>query len=183
LFTLREQQPGKYREKEAEVSTTRSSGHDGRILSCFAVTGFQLKDKEPRVPDWNAQKADQLPGCAAEEHIVPEFCQSRISTGSTREVTTHHQPLCRPRTGEGNAAVARRIPTADFPILDFFCDGGIDVLLETNIKGVAGRSGQEVRLSVDGPAGRREIQGTDILIAAGGTPNSFRWARSGWSGC
>ena len=49
---------------------------------------------------------------------------------------------------------------------------GIDVLLDTSVSRVEGRSGQSVRLAVRTPAGERALDASDILIAVGRTPNT-----------
>ena len=57
-------------------------------------------------------------------------------------------------------------------LLDLFRDEGIEVLLETTIQNISGRSGREIRVSMEGPDGVREIEGTDLLVTAGRTPNT-----------
>jgi pyruvate/2-oxoglutarate dehydrogenase complex dihydrolipoamide dehydrogenase (E3) component len=53
-----------------------------------------------------------------------------------------------------------------------FGDGGIEVLLSAEVQRVEGRSGESVRLGVRTPQGERLIEGSDILIATGRTPNT-----------
>lgn len=57
-------------------------------------------------------------------------------------------------------------------LLELFRDEDIQVLLGTDLTGVEGRSGDHVRLRVETQGGRRIIDGTDLLIAAGRTPNT-----------
>jgi pyruvate/2-oxoglutarate dehydrogenase complex dihydrolipoamide dehydrogenase (E3) component len=45
-------------------------------------------------------------------------------------------------------------------------------LLNAAIRRVDGRSGEQVRLMVDDGTGVRSVEGTDLLIAAGRTPNT-----------
>jgi pyruvate/2-oxoglutarate dehydrogenase complex dihydrolipoamide dehydrogenase (E3) component len=53
-----------------------------------------------------------------------------------------------------------------------FADEGIEVLLSAETLKVEGRSGLSVRLQVRTPQGERLIEGSDILAAAGRTPNT-----------
>jgi pyruvate/2-oxoglutarate dehydrogenase complex dihydrolipoamide dehydrogenase (E3) component len=53
-----------------------------------------------------------------------------------------------------------------------FADDGIDVVLEAAIDAIEGRSGDQVTVRLRTPAGEREIDGSDLLVAAGRTPNT-----------
>src|ERR1700704_3872119 len=53
-----------------------------------------------------------------------------------------------------------------------FADDGIDVVLGAAIEAVGGRSGDHVRVRVRTQASAREIGGSDLLVAAGRTPNT-----------
>jgi pyruvate/2-oxoglutarate dehydrogenase complex dihydrolipoamide dehydrogenase (E3) component len=57
-------------------------------------------------------------------------------------------------------------------ILELFRDEGIDVLLRTQILNVSGVSGDRVHLQVQSEGGTRTVEGTDILVALGRTPNT-----------
>jgi pyruvate/2-oxoglutarate dehydrogenase complex dihydrolipoamide dehydrogenase (E3) component len=57
-------------------------------------------------------------------------------------------------------------------LFELFRDEQIDVLLSVHVRRVEGRSGEHVRLHVDSAHGARVIDGTDLLIAAGRTPNT-----------
>jgi pyruvate/2-oxoglutarate dehydrogenase complex dihydrolipoamide dehydrogenase (E3) component len=57
-------------------------------------------------------------------------------------------------------------------ILELFSDEGITVHLQSQIRSVAGESGRGVRLVTDGPDGERIIEGTDLLVGVGRTPNT-----------
>jgi pyruvate/2-oxoglutarate dehydrogenase complex dihydrolipoamide dehydrogenase (E3) component len=57
-------------------------------------------------------------------------------------------------------------------LLELFRDEGIEVLLETAILKVEGRSGQQVRVDVRDAKGERVIEGSDLLVATGRTPNT-----------
>lgn len=49
---------------------------------------------------------------------------------------------------------------------------GIEVLLSTEVERVEGQSGAHLRLLARGPDGERPIEASDILVAAGRTPNT-----------
>src|SRR5439155_9246847 len=57
-------------------------------------------------------------------------------------------------------------------ILELFRDEGIDVLLRTQVLGMRGVSGERVHLQLQGEDGTRTVEGTDILVALGRTPNT-----------
>ena len=57
-------------------------------------------------------------------------------------------------------------------ILQLFRDEGIDVMLDTDVLGVSGLSGRHVSLQLQSGEGPRTVEGTDILIALGRTPNT-----------
>ena len=56
-------------------------------------------------------------------------------------------------------------------ILQLFRDEGIDVMLDTDVLGVSGLSGRHVSLQLQSGEGPRTVEGSDILIALGRTPN------------
>jgi pyruvate/2-oxoglutarate dehydrogenase complex dihydrolipoamide dehydrogenase (E3) component len=55
---------------------------------------------------------------------------------------------------------------------ELFADEGIATSVSTTVERVVGRSGESVRLECRHGAGNRVIEGTDLLIAAGRTPNT-----------
>jgi len=57
-------------------------------------------------------------------------------------------------------------------LLELMRDEGIDVILESEVSQVVGVSGDEVTLTLRGPDGERTLEATDILVAAGRTPNT-----------
>jgi len=57
-------------------------------------------------------------------------------------------------------------------LLEMLRDEGIAVHLESKVLGVQGRSGQTVSLQLRTPSGDQTIEGSDILVAAGRTPNT-----------
>ncbi len=57
-------------------------------------------------------------------------------------------------------------------LLELFHDEGIDVRLETRVSRIGGRSGQQIRVHTQGASGEGIIEGTDLLVAMGRTPNT-----------
>jgi pyruvate/2-oxoglutarate dehydrogenase complex dihydrolipoamide dehydrogenase (E3) component len=57
-------------------------------------------------------------------------------------------------------------------VLELFRDEGITVRLQTTVSGVEGESGREVRLVTEGPDGDGRIEGSDLLVGVGRTPNT-----------
>jgi pyruvate/2-oxoglutarate dehydrogenase complex dihydrolipoamide dehydrogenase (E3) component len=66
----------------------------------------------------------------------------------------------------------REDPDVAEAVGEIFADEGIDVILEATIDAIAGRSGNQVAVRLRTPAGVREIDGSDLLVAAGRTPNT-----------
>ena len=57
-------------------------------------------------------------------------------------------------------------------ILQLFRDEGIEVVLDTRVLRVEGFSGRAVSLQLQGGNGTRTLEGSDILVAVGRTPNT-----------
>jgi pyruvate/2-oxoglutarate dehydrogenase complex dihydrolipoamide dehydrogenase (E3) component len=57
-------------------------------------------------------------------------------------------------------------------ILELFRDEGIDVLVGTQVRQIEGRHGEQIRVHTDGSQGERIIDGSDLLVATGRTPNT-----------
>src|SRR5919198_5200542 len=57
-------------------------------------------------------------------------------------------------------------------VFDLFRDEGITVHLNTEVRSVAGESGRAVRLVIEGPNGEGTVEGTDLLVGVGRTPNT-----------
>jgi pyruvate/2-oxoglutarate dehydrogenase complex dihydrolipoamide dehydrogenase (E3) component len=63
-------------------------------------------------------------------------------------------------------------PDVGAALLELFHDEGIDVLLETHVSRVEGRSSQKVRVHTKDAHGERILEGTDLLVATGHRPNT-----------
>ena len=72
----------------------------------------------------------------------------------------------------GDQLAGREDPDVGAAILELFHDEGIQVLLGAKVSRVEGRSGAEIRVSVEEAGGERVIEATDLLVAAGRTPNT-----------
>jgi pyruvate/2-oxoglutarate dehydrogenase complex dihydrolipoamide dehydrogenase (E3) component len=72
----------------------------------------------------------------------------------------------------GAQLLGREDPDVAAAARTVFEEEGIDVILGAETQAVEGRSGDSVRLRVKTAAGDRTIEGSDILVAAGRTPNT-----------
>lgn len=75
---------------------------------------------------------------------------------------------------EGGRLANREDPDIGEALLDLFHDEGIEVVLESEVRKVEGRSGQQVKLHVYSKNTRAErfIEGSDILVATGRRANT-----------
>ena len=72
----------------------------------------------------------------------------------------------------GTQLAGREDPDVGDALRELFRDEGIRVLLKTDVREVKGRSGRDLRVRAAGPQGEQWIEGTDLLVAAGRTPNT-----------
>jgi pyruvate/2-oxoglutarate dehydrogenase complex dihydrolipoamide dehydrogenase (E3) component len=72
----------------------------------------------------------------------------------------------------GPQLAGREDPDIGAALKDLFVDEGIEVLLETEVRQVEGRSGDRVRVHANDRHGRRTIEGTDLLVATGRKANT-----------
>jgi pyruvate/2-oxoglutarate dehydrogenase complex dihydrolipoamide dehydrogenase (E3) component len=73
--------------------------------------------------------------------------------------------------------LGRQIASGEDPdvgqaLLENFTSEGIEVLLETRVREVEGLSGQNIRIRAANSHGEQMIEGTDLLVATGRTPNT-----------
>jgi pyruvate/2-oxoglutarate dehydrogenase complex dihydrolipoamide dehydrogenase (E3) component len=73
---------------------------------------------------------------------------------------------------QGPQLASQEDPDVADALGQLFADEGIEVLLSAEALQVEGRSGESVRLRVRTPQGERRIDGSDILVATGRTPNT-----------
>lgn len=72
----------------------------------------------------------------------------------------------------GPQLASREDPDFGAALHELFRDEGIQLLLDSEARGVSGASGREVRVRTAGGSGERTIEGTHLLVAAGRTPNT-----------
>lgn len=94
-------------------------------------------------------------------YVGAEFAQAFQRFGSKVTVVEFGPQLL----GREDPDVAEAVRTA-------FEEGGIEVILGAATQDVEGRSGERLRLRVMTAAGERMIVGSDLLVAAGRTPNT-----------
>jgi pyruvate/2-oxoglutarate dehydrogenase complex dihydrolipoamide dehydrogenase (E3) component len=73
---------------------------------------------------------------------------------------------------QGAQLAEREDPDVGAALLDLFHNEGIEVLLGAHVSQVEGLSGKEVRVHAKGGPGERTIEGTDLLVSVGRTPNT-----------
>jgi pyruvate/2-oxoglutarate dehydrogenase complex dihydrolipoamide dehydrogenase (E3) component len=72
----------------------------------------------------------------------------------------------------GARLAEREDPDVGAALTDLFHDEGIEVLLGTQVSRVEGHSGKEVRVYAKDGAGERIVEGSDLLVSVGRTPNT-----------
>ena len=73
---------------------------------------------------------------------------------------------------QGTQLAGREDPDVGAALLELFRDEEIQVLLGAQMTSVEGQSGEQVRVSLESGNGKRLLEATDLLIAAGRTPNT-----------
>src|ERR1700727_199237 len=111
-----------------------------------------------------ALELDKLP-----EHLVVigsgyvgvEFAQAMRRFGSKVSLIGHRERLMPQEDQDVGEALHRLLE-----------DEGIDILLSTRVKRVSGRSGPSVHLAIERNGTEKTLEGSDVLVAAGRTPNT-----------
>jgi pyruvate/2-oxoglutarate dehydrogenase complex dihydrolipoamide dehydrogenase (E3) component len=122
-----------------------------------------LKDAKP-LTHVEALELDHVP-----EHLVVlgggfvglELAQAMRRFGSRVTILERGQQLA-----------GREDPDVAQEILRIFQGEGIEVLLETELFAVEGRSGQKLRMRIKDIRGERVLEVTDVLVATGRVPNT-----------
>ncbi len=96
-------------------------------------------------------------------YVGLEFAQAMRRFGSRVTILQHARQL-----------LEREDPDVAGALLELMKDEGIEVLLGAEIASLSGRSGTGVKIQVRDGASERIIEATDILVAAGRTPNTDR---------
>jgi pyruvate/2-oxoglutarate dehydrogenase complex dihydrolipoamide dehydrogenase (E3) component len=124
-----------------------------------------LADAKP-MTHVEALDLDRLPGhviVLGGGYVGLELAQALRRFGSAVTVIEHGRQLA--------AAEDSDVAQA---ILENFQSEGIEVLLETRVRDVEGLSGQKIKLRIENSHGQQTIEGTDLLVATGRTPNTQR---------
>jgi pyruvate/2-oxoglutarate dehydrogenase complex dihydrolipoamide dehydrogenase (E3) component len=74
--------------------------------------------------------------------------------------------------GRGSQLLTREDPDVAAALRTIFEDEGIVIQFAAQVLSVEGKSGQHVRVHVQTPAGKETIEGSDLLVAVGRTPNT-----------
>jgi pyruvate/2-oxoglutarate dehydrogenase complex dihydrolipoamide dehydrogenase (E3) component len=72
----------------------------------------------------------------------------------------------------GEQLASHEDPDVGTALLELFQSEGIDVLLKTKVLSVGGQSGQHIRVRVHCGTGEKVLEGSDLLVAIGRTPNT-----------
>jgi pyruvate/2-oxoglutarate dehydrogenase complex dihydrolipoamide dehydrogenase (E3) component len=155
------------------VEVTLNSGGTRRIRGerVFLDVGTRAAIPEVLMPAQPMTHVELLNLERLPEHLLVigggyvglEFAQAMRRFGSRVTIVQHGKQL---------------LPTEDADVseglLQLMKDDGIEVLLEAEIQSVTGRSGSGVQLQVRVGKSDRSISASDILAAAGRTPNTDR---------
>ncbi len=90
-----------------------------------------------------------------------ELSQAMRRFGSRVTVIDHHDRLVHAEDEDVSEALQ-----------ELFRDEGIDLVLGAQVKSVEGKSGQSVKVHITQGGTEKTIDGTDLLVAAGRTPNT-----------
>jgi pyruvate/2-oxoglutarate dehydrogenase complex dihydrolipoamide dehydrogenase (E3) component len=96
-------------------------------------------------------------------YVGLEFAQAMRRFGSRVTIIQH-----------GPRLLTKEDPDVTDALLELMSDEGVDVLLQSEVLSVTGRSGSGVALRVRSGTTERTLEASDILVAAGRTPNTDR---------
>jgi pyruvate/2-oxoglutarate dehydrogenase complex dihydrolipoamide dehydrogenase (E3) component len=96
-------------------------------------------------------------------YVGLEFAQAMRRFGSRVTIIQH-----------GPRLLEREDPDVTDALLELMTDEGVEVLLQAEVLNVTGRSGTGVVLRVRSGVAERTLEASDILVAAGRTPNTDR---------
>jgi pyruvate/2-oxoglutarate dehydrogenase complex dihydrolipoamide dehydrogenase (E3) component len=122
-----------------------------------------LREAQP-LTHVEALELDEIPGhliVIGGGYVGLEFAQAIRRFGSPVTVIERNTRLVHREDEDVTGAINR-----------LFKDEGIEVVLNTKIKQVSGKSGQSVSLTVEQDGIEKTLTGTHILVAAGRTPNA-----------
>ena len=122
-----------------------------------------LADAQP-LTNIEALELDRLPGhllVLGGGYVGLELAQAYRRFGSRVTIIDH-----------GPRLAGREDPDVSEEVRSILEAEGVEVLLSTEVEQVEGRSGEHLRVRVRTPDGQRILEGTDLLVAAGRTPNT-----------
>jgi pyruvate/2-oxoglutarate dehydrogenase complex dihydrolipoamide dehydrogenase (E3) component len=96
-------------------------------------------------------------------YVGLEFAQAMRRFGSRVTIIQH-----------GPRLLPKEDPDVTNALLELMTDEGVEVLLQAEVVNVTGRSGTGVALQVRSGAQKKTVEASDILVAAGRTPNTDR---------
>jgi pyruvate/2-oxoglutarate dehydrogenase complex dihydrolipoamide dehydrogenase (E3) component len=96
-------------------------------------------------------------------YVGLEFAQAMRRFGSRVTIIQH-----------GPRLLPKEDPDVTDALLELMRDEGVEVLLQAELLNVTGRSGAGLALRVRSQAGEKSLEASDILVAAGRTPNTDR---------
>jgi pyruvate/2-oxoglutarate dehydrogenase complex dihydrolipoamide dehydrogenase (E3) component len=96
-------------------------------------------------------------------YVGLEFAQTMRRFGSRVTIVQHASQLLEREDAD----------VAD-ALLKLMCDEGVEVFLQASVQSVTGRSGDSVQLRLRTKDGEQILEASDILVAAGRTPNTDR---------
>ena len=133
----------------------------GTHASIPPVSG--LRDAQP-LTHIEALDLDRLPGhliVLGGGYVGLELGQAYRRFGSRVTVVEH-----------GSRLVGREDPDVSEEVENVLRGEGVELLLSAELEHVEGRSGTHIRARVRTTAGHKDLEGTDLLVAAGRTPNT-----------
>jgi pyruvate/2-oxoglutarate dehydrogenase complex dihydrolipoamide dehydrogenase (E3) component len=96
-------------------------------------------------------------------YVGLEFAQAMRRFGSRVTIVQH-----------GSRLLEREDPDVAEALLELMTDEGVEVLLQAEVLNVTGRSGSSVAIRVRSRTAEKIVEASDILVAAGRTPNTDR---------
>jgi pyruvate/2-oxoglutarate dehydrogenase complex dihydrolipoamide dehydrogenase (E3) component len=135
----------------------------GTRASIPSVPGLAISGPMTHVEALNLERLPQHLVILGGGYVGLEFAQAMRRFGSRVTILQHGPQLLK---GED--------PDVADALLELMRDEGIEVWLQSEMLGVTGRSGSGVALRVRSGATERMLEGSDILVATGRTPNTDR---------
>jgi pyruvate/2-oxoglutarate dehydrogenase complex dihydrolipoamide dehydrogenase (E3) component len=135
----------------------------GTRASIPDIPGLVIAGPMTHVEALNLERLPQHLVLLGGGYVGLEFAQAMRRFGSRVTILQHSPRL-----------LTREDPDVADALLELMTDEGIEVLLQSEVQSVTGRSGTGVALRVRSGASERTLEASDILVAAGRTPNTDR---------